>query len=129
MFQCTDDAQEAVVYAATIHGTASVNSSELLSLIKQWASDGAMVTVLHEILNISDMGPTKGECCTEMTETKQVTISESSSNKTQAKNNDHMMLIIIGGGSAAGVVLIIVIIIMMVAVIMKCKHRKRGKIR
>ena len=121
------------MFAATIHGTGSANSSILLSHIEQWASDGATVMVLHEVLNISNimaLGSTKGECCTEMTETRQVTISESSLNETQAKSNNHMTFIIIGGGSAVGVVtIIIIIIIVMVAVIVKCRHHKRGKIR
>ena len=92
-FQCTDNALEAVAYAATVHGTASVNSSLLISHIEQWATDGATVTVLHEVLNISNMGPTKGECCTEMTVTKEVTSYESSDHYseevTSSESSDH----------------------------------------
>ena len=126
-FQCIDGALEAVVYAATIHGTASVNSSILISHIKQWATDGATVTILHEVLNISSVDPTNGECCTE------TTTSGSLLNETQAKpiakDNDHTLFIIIGGGSGGGVIIIVIVIIVVIAVIVKCKNRKRGKLR
>ena len=143
-FQCTDSASEAVAYAATVHGTAGINSSIFISHIEQWATDGATVTILHEILNISNVGPTIGGCCTEMTVTKEVMTSESSDhyseevtsfesslNQTQAKpkDNDNTLFIIIGGGSGGGVVTIVIIVIVVIAVIVKCKNRKRGKLR
>ena len=134
-FQCTDDTPEAVVYVGTIHGTVSVNSSTLVSHIEQWATDGAMVTILHEILNISNAGPslTMGECYTEMTVAKEATTSLQDSsptlNETQAEGYNHILFIIIGGVSAGGVIIIIIIMIVVIAVIVKCRHQKRGKIR
>ena len=133
-FQCTDNGLEAVAYAATVHGTASVNSSILIAHIKQWATDGATVVILHEVLNISSMGPINGECCTERTMMKEITTSGSLLNDTQAKliakDNNHTLFIILGGGSGGGVVVIVIIIIIIViGTIVKCKNRKRRKLR
>ena len=158
-FQCTDNAPEAVAYFATIHGTASVNSSTLISYIEQWAStNNAIVTTLYEVLNISivDPGTTNGECCNEMTAATEVTTPdhelfqnttqvECCNETTMAKptasepflnatsmlveDNSHILFIIIGGCTGGGVVSIIIGIIVVIAVIVKCKRRKCGKIR
>ena len=141
-FQCIDSTPEAVVYVATIHGTTSINSSQLISrIIEQWATDGATVTILHEVLNVSRVDPSStfmGECCTEVTMPTEVTTNsgslESSLNETQHEdnkdnNNSIVLFIIVGVGSGGGVVIIGIIMIVVIVVIMKCRHRKRGKLR
>ena len=140
-FQCIDSTPEAVVYVATIHGTTSINSSQLISrIIEQWATDGATVTILHEVLNVSRVDPGLtfvGECCTKVTMPTEVTTNlgslESSLNETQHEdnkdNNNIVPFIIIGVGSAGGVGIIIIIMIVVIVAIVKCRHRKRGKLR
>ena len=77
-----------MVYFATIHGTASVNSSTFVSYIEQWAStNDTIVTTLYKVLNISIAGPgtTEGECCNEISVTtdSEVTTPELFQNTTQ----------------------------------------------
>ena len=148
-----------MAYFATIHGTASVNSSTLVSYIEQWAStNDAIVTTLYEVLNISivDPGTTEGECCNEMTTATEVTtpdhelfqnttqveccnettmakltVSELFLNPTSklVEDNSRTLFIIIGGGTGGGVVSIIIVMIVVIAVIVKYRRRRRGKIR
>ena len=155
-FQCTDNAPEAVAYFATIYGTASINSSTLVSYIEQWAStNDAIVTTLYEVLNISivDPGTTEGECCNEMTAATEVTTPdpelfqnttqiECCNETTMAKptasepflnatsilveDNSRTLFIIIGGGIAGGGV-VSIIIGMIVVIAVIVKCRRRRR--
>ena len=98
-FQCSDSALVAVIYGATIHGTATTNSSELLLHIEQWAGDRIRVTILHEMLNISYRDITGEVCYTGMTAAKGMI--SSLPNEIQDRDKDDTMSAIIGVSSAS----------------------------
>ena len=53
VFQCFDASPQAVTYHAVLHGTASATSSQLISHIEQWTTEGATITVQHTQLKIT----------------------------------------------------------------------------
>lgn len=114
-----------VVYGATIHGTATTNSSELLSYIEEWLTDNTTVNILGRVLTF--VKPITEECCTEMTVTEK---AGATSTLNITSDSDYTLFIVIGGSSSAGVIVIItIIVIMTITVTVICKHQKEGKIR
>ena len=51
-FQCFPDSPQAVTYRAVLHGTTSASSSDLISYIEQWISDGVTISIQNIIINV-----------------------------------------------------------------------------
>ena len=52
VFRCFPDSPHAVTYRALLHGTTSANSSELISHIEQWMTEGAIIMVQRVLMTI-----------------------------------------------------------------------------
>ena len=51
-FQCFLDSPQAVTYRAILHGTANASSSNIISHIEQWISEGAAISVQNVLINV-----------------------------------------------------------------------------
>ena len=51
-FQCFPDSPQAVTYRAVLHGTTSASSSDLISYIEQWISDGVTISIQNILINV-----------------------------------------------------------------------------
>ena len=114
-FACYPESPTHVTYRARLEGTSETDSGSLISLIKDWVSGGAGITVtgvLMTVDSVCSVAISSLECSSSTTTSS----SQSSSDNTAA---------IIGGVVALVIVLIIaitVVILAIVALILKNRH-------
>ena len=147
-FHCIPASPQAVIYRATLHGTASATSSELISRIEQWTSTRAGITVDQTQLNVdwscfvvASPSDLSAEGCSSMRETTTslsyyvttATISESptSSIKVETQSvgpSGDYTVAFIGAGTVVVVVIVISIAVVLVtALILKINHHTHNK--
>lgn len=52
VFRCFPDSPQEVIYRANMHGTTSANSTQLVSHIKQWTTEGTNVIIQQMLLRV-----------------------------------------------------------------------------
>ena len=107
-----------MTYSAVLHGTASINSTELESLIEEWIAEGASVNVQRKGYNFSSA---EEECYKDIVTDHVTTLSVTSSTKDDTNNNKFIIII---GSTSAGIVLIITVIVMLTIGALARKRRK-----
>ena len=115
VFQCFDASPQAVTYRAVLHGTASTTSSQLISQIEQWTTEGAGITIQQVLMRVD------GSC--------RVSLSTLIDDECQPKNKPDTTTVsinsggIIGGAVAMVMILVVTVVLMVVAALCVKKHR------
>ena len=140
MFRCFPASPQVVAYRAVIHGTASLDSSKLVSLIEEWTGQTAAIIVQRIILNLDS------SCAIaipsilfdEECPTRDTTQDSESSMVTTVSNHElpqfshsetdsnSLTGAIIGGSTAAATLIVIAIVAIIIAVLIfkKCHSNK-----
>ena len=120
-FHCLSASPQAVTYRATIHGTASTDSSQLISHIEQWTDGGTNIIVQQAVLRAR-----VNESCTDVTTTpedEECPLSNPTS-PTASKSNNYFAFI--GGALVIGIIAG-VSITSFIAIIICCVLRHRAR--
>lgn len=136
VFRCFPTSPHAVAYRAIIHGTATTNSSKLVSFIKQWTIQGAAIIIQRIVLNV-DSSCTVAipsilfdeECPTMDTtipERPLVPLTDSDKESSQLSPDSDLGTIIGGITAAVATVIVITIAVIIITMLMlkKCHSNK-----
>ena len=136
VFRCFPASPQAVAYRAAIHGTASLNSSKLVSLIEEWTAQRAAIIIQRIVLNVDSSCAVaipsilfEKECPTRDTtdsESRVTTVSNQESPQLSHSGTDNNSGAIIGGSTAVVTIIVIAIAVIIIAVFMlkKCHSNK-----
>ena len=121
MFRCFADSPQAVYYRASLHGTGSTNSSELIVILKQWIAEGAAIVIQRILLSVDDSCDVVISSLFTDVQCPQKATTE----PTQIESQSSPPVAIIGGSAATVVVVIVLVITMLIiiTVVFKKKHK------
>ena len=128
-FRCFPDSPQAVTYRAVLHGTANTSSSDIISHIEQWISEGVAISVQNVLIDVDTncvleiASNLDKECITVITDTSTQPltvvpmITEKSSNAVSG---------IVGGVvSIVLTVIALIAIVGAIALLLKLKKKRR----
>ena len=120
VFQCFPDSPQAVTYRAVLHGTVNASSSNIISHIEQWISEGAAISVQNVLINVDTT------CVLEIASNLDIECAVSDAVTVVAKESSN-----VAGGIIGGVVTIVFIVIALMAIVgaiaLLLKWRKRRR--
>ena len=123
VFRCFPASPQAVTYRAVLHGTANATSSQLISQIEQWTTEGGTITVQRVLMTID------GSCTvaiSSITEKEECPSLEMESPSSPVHYN---VISIITGGAASVVIALIVAVTVIVSLLLLRKHRAAIKLQ
>ena len=109
-FQCFLDSLQAVTYRAVLHGTVNASSSDIISHIEQWISEGVSISIQNVLISIDT------KCVLEIA-------SNQDEECSAVRSSDQIATIV---GSTVSIVLILLLIAtcsVLVALILKRTRR------
>ena len=118
-FRCFSASPQTVTYRAMIHGTASTNSSQLISHIEQWTDRGTNLIIQQTVLRVNGSSTD----ATTTLEDEECPLSNSNS-PTTSKSNDNCFTFI-GGALVIGIIAG-VSVTSFIAIIICCVLRHRA---
>lgn len=121
VFQCFPASPDAVTYRAKLHGTASANSTQLISHIEQWTAQGAAINVQQVLLRVD------GSCRVAVSALVDDECLKRSVRSDSTNGNDNNIFIISGGVLAAVIVVVVIVIVIATAAV--CLRRNKHKER
>lgn len=120
MFRCFPASPQAVTYRATIHGTSSTNSSQLISYIEQWTATGANIIIQRILLEVD------GSCTVAVVSLTDEECQPRNTNLAKLSNNRGSSIgSIIGGVIVVMIVLIILTVVIILAISYARKHQTK----
>ena len=114
LFQCFPDSPQAVTYRAVLHGTANASSSDIISHLEQWISEGAAISVQNDFINVDT------NCVIEIS-----SVDDSECSGSSASSFSFLLYIIVGGAAGALLLILVLCTLMMTTVIRKRKKERR----
>ena len=106
-FSCFPESPTYVTYRARLEGTSETDSGSLISLIEEWVSGGASITVTGVLMTVDS------EC----------SVAISSLSEGECLTSDNTMIIITVAVAAIVGIMVIAIIVIVAAVIVRHRHR------
>ena len=116
-FQCFPDSPQAVTYRAVLHGTANASSSDIISHIEQWISEGVAISVQNDLINVDT------NCVIEISSDDDSECSGSSASSFS------FLLYIIVSGAAGGLLLILVLCTLMMTTLFLKRKKERRRVK
>lgn len=119
VFQCFPASPEAVTYRATLHGTTSANSTQLISHIEQWTAEEAAAITIQQVLLRVD-----GSCTVAVSS---LVDDECQKRNTRSDSEPASSNVIIISGVALATVIIVVIVVIIVSTVAICIKKSKQK--